>query len=111
MKLAPSRHPDHLQRIFVMLAHPQGWPLYPIERMLSTEGRSLPWGASIVVVTAAPTGPLVGVMRRFKRAGRSVSLIQVRNTADTVVPRDVPTYFVSDQVYHQGAQSLEVAAR
>ena len=111
MKLAPSRHPDHLQRIFVMLAHPQGWPLYPIERMLSTEGRSLPWGASIVVVTAAPTGPLVGVMRRFKRAGRSVSLIQVRNTADTVVPRDVPTYFVSDQVYHQGTQSLEVAAR
>jgi uncharacterized protein (DUF58 family) len=111
IRLAPSRHPDHLQRILVALAHPQGWPLYAIDRMLTTEGRNLPWGASIVIVTPTPTGPLVGAIRRFKRAGRTVALIQVGNTAGTVVPRDVPTHYVSDAVHRPDAESLEVTAR
>ena len=111
IRLAPSRHPDHLQRILVALAHPQGWPLYTIERMLTTEGRNLPWGASIVVVTPTPTAPLIGAIRRFKRAGRSVALIQVGNTTDMVVPRDISTRYVSDQIHRPDAESLEVIAR
>ncbi len=111
IRLAPSRHPDHLQRILVALAHPQGWPLYAIERMLTTEGRSLPWGASIVIVTPTPTALLIGSIRRFKRAGRSVSLIQVGNSTGFIAPRDVPTHFVSDEVHRPHTKSLEVAAR
>ncbi len=111
IRLAPSRHPDHLRRILVALAHPQGWPLYTIERMLTTEGRNLPWGASIVIVTPTPTAKLIGSIRRYKRAGRSVALIQVGNSTDFVVPRDVPTHFVSDKVNRPDVESLEVTAR
>ncbi|MCH8940259.1 MAG: hypothetical protein IIC27_03935 [Chloroflexi bacterium] len=111
IRLAPSRHPDHLRRILVALAHPQGWPLYTIERMLTTEGRNLPWGASIVIVTPTPTAKLIGSIRRYKRAGRSVALIQVGNSTDFVVPRDVPTHFVSDKVNQPDVESLEVTAR
>jgi uncharacterized protein (DUF58 family) len=111
IRLAPSRHPDHLQRLLVALAHPQGWSLLTIDRMLTTEGRNLPWGASIVIVTPTPTAALIGSIRRFKRAGRSVSLIQVGATTEMVVPRDVPTHFVSDQVHRPESDSLEVMAR
>ena len=108
IRLAPSRHPGHLQRILVALAHPQGWPLHSIERVMTKEGRNIPWGASIVVVTPTPTGPLLGSIRRFKRAGRSVSLIQVGNNTDTTVPRDIQAYFVSDQIHQPSVESREV---
>ena len=108
IRLAPSRHPGHLQRILVALAHPQGWPLHSIERVMTKEGRNIPWGASIVVVTPTPTGPLLGSIRRFKRAGRSLSLIQVGNNTDTTVPRDIQAYFVSDQIHQPSVESREV---
>ena len=111
IRLAPSRHPDHLQRILVALAHPQGWPLHAIEHVLTTEGRNLPWGASIVIVTPTPTRSLIGSIRRFKRAGRSVSLVQVGNTTDMAIPRDVPKHFVSDRIHQGLIDALEVTAR
>lgn len=107
IRLAPSRHPGHLQRILVALAHPQGWPVNSIERVLMTEGRNIPWGASIVVVTSTPTAPLLGSIRRFKRAGRSLSLIQVGNTTGTTLPRDIQAHLVSDHLHQTLMESSE----
>ena len=108
IRLAPSRHPGHLQRILVALAHPQGWPLQSIERVLMKEGRNIPWGASIVVITSTPTDALLGSIRRFKKAGRSLSLIQVGNSTGTTLPRDIQAHFVSDQVHQPVIESREL---
>ena len=108
IRLAPSRHPGHLQRILVALAHPQGWPLHSIERVLMKEGRNIPWGASIVVITSTPTAALLGSIRRFKKAGRSLSLIQIGNITGTTLPRDIQAHFVSDQVHQPLIESREL---
>ena len=77
IRFAPSRNPGHLTRVLTGLAHPMGWPTHSIDRVLATEGRSIPWTASILVVTAVPTAPLIGTLRRFARAGRRVAIALV----------------------------------
>ena len=72
------------------------------------EGRNIPWGASIVVVTSTPTVALLGSIRRFKKAGRSLSLIQIGNTTGITLPRDIQTHFVSDRIHQRVMESREV---
>ena len=111
IRFAPSRNPGHLTRVLTGLAHPMGWPTHSIDRVLATEGRSIPWTASILVVTAVPTAPLIGTLRRFTRAGRRVALALV-NPADLgAVPRDIPTFVVPVAALQGHTGVLEVVTR
>ena len=92
IRFAPSRNRGHLTRVLTGLAHPMGWPLHSIDRMLATEGRAIPWTASILVVTAVPTAPLLGTLRRFTRAGRRVAIALVNNADVGAIPKDIPTF-------------------
>ncbi|MDE2803169.1 MAG: DUF58 domain-containing protein, partial [Chloroflexota bacterium] len=108
IRFAPSRNPGHLTRVLTGLAHPMGWPMHSIDRMLSTEGRSIPWTASILVVTAVPTPQLIGTLRRFTRAGRRVALALVGDGAGAAIPSDIPTYVVPQSALQGHAATLEV---
>lgn len=110
IRLAPSRNPGHLTRVLTGLAHPLGWPLHSIDRVLATEGRSIPWTASILVVTAVPTPALIGTLRRFTRAGRRVALALV-GTSGGVIPKDIPTFIVPQSAVSGQTGVLEVAAQ
>jgi uncharacterized protein (DUF58 family) len=109
IKLPPSDHPDQLQRVLEALAHVQGWPLINIERLLSREGQSLPWGATMVVVTALPGEPLLASLNRFRRAGRRVALILVGGQPSRFNLDGLPMYNVSDQVYWRELSSLRLS--
>lgn len=111
IRFAPSRNPGHLTQVLTGLAHPLGWPLHSIDRMLATEARSLPWTASILVVTAAPTPHLLGTLRRFTRAGRRVALALVGPRAAAVVPNDLPTFVIPPDALLGHAATLEVVAQ
>ena len=108
IRFAPSRNPGHLTRVLTGLAHPMGWPMHPIHRMLSLEGRSIPWTASILVVTAVPTPQLIDALRRFARAGRRVALALVGPADADAVPADIPTCIVPQSALHGQAPTLEV---
>ena len=111
IRFAPSRNPGQLTQVLTGLAHPQGWALHPMERVLTTEGRSLPWTASILVVTAVPTARLLGTLRRFKRAGRRVALALVGPASMTSVPGDIPTFGVPLAALQGHTGVLEVVAQ
>ena len=111
IRFAPSRNPGQLTQVLTGLAHPQGWPIHSIERVLATEGRSIPWTASILVVTAVPTAALLGTLRRFSRAGRRVALAVVGDAPTGAVSRDIPTFVVPRTALQGGAGVLEVVAQ
>lgn len=110
IKLPPSDHPNQLQRVLEALAQIQGWPLIPLEQLLNREGHSLPWGATLTVVTAIPTEPLLASLNRFRRAGRRLALILIGGKARHFRLDGLPTYHVSDQVYWRELESVRVGA-
>ena len=111
IRFAPSRNPGHLTRVLTGLAHPTGWALHPIDRVLATEGRNIPWTASILVVTAVPTPALLATLRRFKRAGRRVAIALVGPESGAAIPSDIPLFLAPQTAMQRDAGALEAAAR
>jgi uncharacterized protein (DUF58 family) len=73
MRLLPGRSPEQLTRILEMLAAID-LPSRPIEAQLLREAPRLPWGATLLVVTAVAHDELLAALTRLARAGRKVVL-------------------------------------
>lgn len=109
IRFPPADHPDQLQRVLEALAHVQGLPMYPIEDVLSKEGRDIPWGSTLAVITAVPSEALLAGLTRFRRAGRRVVLLVVGAPQAPQVSLDaLPVYHISDEVYWRELKAVQV---
>ena len=77
IKVLPGRDPDQLTRILEALAAVTSYATTTIERLLSAESPRLPWGATLVVVTAVVTEELLAAMVRLRDAGRRLALVSL----------------------------------
>jgi uncharacterized protein (DUF58 family) len=87
LKVLPSRSPDQLTHILEALAAVSALPTISIEDLLNSESARLPWGATLVVVTAVVAGELLVVMSRLQAAGRRMVLVRLD---DGPLPFEVP---------------------
>lgn len=76
VKLSPSRDPDQFTRILENLARIKGWSGLPVEELIRAERRSLPIGATIVVVTGVVTDDLLHILVALRRAGHPITLVE-----------------------------------
>ncbi len=86
LRVLPSRSPDQLTHILEALAAVSALPTTSIEELLNRESPRLPWGATLVVVTALVTKELLVVMNRLQNAGRRTVLVRLD---DDPLPMDV----------------------
>jgi uncharacterized protein (DUF58 family) len=77
LKVLPSRSPDQLTRILEVLAGVTPFATTSIARLLRDESPNLPWGATLVVVTAVVTDELRATLARLREAGRRLVLVAV----------------------------------
>lgn len=77
IKVLPSRDPKQLVRILEALAAVTGFATSSIEDLLMAESPKLPWGATLVVVTAIVTEELVTTLLRLRDVGRRLVLISL----------------------------------
>ncbi|MBX6753298.1 MAG: DUF58 domain-containing protein [Thermorudis peleae] len=77
IRLLASRHPRQLQRILEALARLVPYTGYRIERLLASEARMLPWGATLAVITALVTPELERTLIRLYREGHTIALFAV----------------------------------
>ena len=71
LRLLPGRSPDQLMRILELLAaRPTGFAAQPIEELLLHESPRLPWGSTLLVVTAIAHETLLATLLDLQRAGR-----------------------------------------
>lgn len=77
IKLPPSQHADQFRFMLEALAQVHGTESVPIARFVQQESRGLPWGSSLVVITAVPTDALLSTLINIKRVGRRVILLTV----------------------------------
>jgi len=74
LRLLPGRSADQIVRIMEMLAAVTAFATEPIEKLLLREARRLPWGATLVVVTAIAHEGLLESLRELHQAGRRIVL-------------------------------------
>lgn len=74
LRLLPGRSPEQLVRILELLAAVTAFASTPIEQLLLSEAPRLPWGATLVVVTAVTHPGLLAALRDLERAGRRIVL-------------------------------------
>lgn len=85
--IAPSRDPDQLMLILESLAKLVPLATLPLGSLLASESRELPFGATLVVVTAAPNEEILGQLLNLRSAGRRVALCLV---GDADRPSNLP---------------------
>jgi uncharacterized protein (DUF58 family) len=77
LKVLPSCSSDQLTRILEALAAVSSLPTITIEDLLHAESARLPWGATLMVVTAAVSEELLAVIECLQRAGRRLVLVRL----------------------------------
>ncbi len=89
IRIPPGRKPGQLTDILEALAKITPFPIAPLELILSAEAGRLPWGATVVVVTAiVPEGLLSGIIR-LRDAGHRVTLCALTDKVPTEALRGV----------------------
>ncbi|MGD9002074.1 MAG: DUF58 domain-containing protein [Anaerolineae bacterium] len=85
-RVPPGRSPEQLTAILEMLAGVTCFATAPIERMVRRESPRLPWGATLVVVTAIVTDRLAEALTNLREAGRRLALVSLEEDPPPRLP-------------------------
>jgi uncharacterized protein (DUF58 family) len=96
IRVPANRGPDALSRVLGALAAVTSFINIPVTRLLASEGRRAPWGATIVVVSVLVREDLEREVLRQRRAGRRIALVSLDEDYDGAVP-GVPTHHISPE--------------
>jgi uncharacterized protein (DUF58 family) len=92
IRIPPGRKPGQLTTILEALAKVTAFPIAPLELILATEAGRLPWGSTVVVVSAiVPEGLLAGIIR-LRDAGHRITLAALTDKVPTEALRGVQVF-------------------
>jgi uncharacterized protein (DUF58 family) len=77
IKIAPNRDPEQLTHILEALARVRPFATMPLEELLLDERSHLPFGSTVVVLTALMSDEIVAELDALRAARHSVSLLLV----------------------------------
>jgi uncharacterized protein (DUF58 family) len=77
LKVPPGRSPYQLMHVLEALAAVTPFATTSLERLLLAESPRLPWGATLVVVTAVLTDELLSTLIRLRDGGRRLVLVSL----------------------------------
>ena len=103
LKVLPGRDPNQLRNVLEALAAVSYYVTSPIETLLRRESTSLPWGATLIMVTPLVTENLLAEMVRLQEVGRRLALVSLD---ENWTPRELPGMIV-----HRAHVPLEATAR
>ena len=98
LKVLPSQHPDQLLHILQALAQLHQVETIPAARYIRQEAPSLPWGSTLVVISAQPSDDLLATLLDLKRVGRSVALIKVGGEVTETGTENLAVYHINDDI-------------
>ena len=77
LRVLPGQSPYQLMRVLEALAAVTGFATSAIDRLLLAESPRLPWGATLVIVTAVVNEALLATLIRLRQAGRRLVLVSL----------------------------------
>ena len=106
-----SGRPDQLMSILEVLAHDIFWGHVPLGSLLNLELPRLPYGSTVVVISALVDEDLLSALMDVKATGRRVVLLAVGGDPPSIQPDEVPVYHVRFEDQHHEVERLELAQR
>lgn len=86
LNIPPSRSPRQLGYLLEALAGITPMVMVPFESFLLREMPKVPYGASLLVISAVTTPTLMGTLQRIKQHNRKVTLLSLAETAPEPLP-------------------------
>ncbi len=83
LRLLPGRSPSQLMHILELLAQVTPFATQPIEELLVEQAPHLPWGATLVVVTAVAHDDLLATLLDLAAVGRRIVLFTLAEAPPT----------------------------
>jgi uncharacterized protein (DUF58 family) len=108
IRVPHSQHAEQLVRILEALAQLHQTESTPIDRFIQQEAGHLPWGSTLVVITAQPSDELIATLLDLKRAGRSVALIKIGGSATEPASDNFHVYHVSEKIAWDVMEKLDM---
>ncbi|MFH0768119.1 MAG: DUF58 domain-containing protein [Chloroflexota bacterium] len=108
VRIPPSQHTDQLMHMLEALAQIHRSQSMPIERLVLNESRNLPWGSTLVVISAKPTDSLFSTLAGMRRAGRSVALISVGSSEPVIRKDGLNVYYIRDNAVLSDLETLHI---
>ena len=106
-RISPGRTVGQLAHLLQALAGVTPVVVAPFERFLLREVPSVPYGASLVILTAIVTPELAETLIRLKRHERQITLISLAETA----PPEIAGIWCLHLPFQAGVSKAEVAAQ
>ena len=109
LTVPPSRHPDQMERILEALAQLHQVETVSMLRYIRQQAHSLPWGSTLVLISAQPDETLMAALLDLKRVGRSVALVAVgskEEEIENIRTGHIPVFNVSDEVAWEIVQKI-----
>ncbi|OGO30330.1 MAG: hypothetical protein A2Z29_09705 [Chloroflexi bacterium RBG_16_56_11] len=106
VRVPHSQHPDQLVRILEALAQLHQVETIPIARFIRQEAGTLPWGSTVMVISAHPADELLATLLELKRVGRSVALVKVGGDEPLEAGGSLTVYHISDSVAWDVVQQI-----
>jgi uncharacterized protein (DUF58 family) len=95
-RLPASRHADHELRLLEMLAQLTYFTVTQFDQLLRAEAARLPFGATLVVITALVTDSILAELFSLRRAGYPVALIVVGTPPPSAETDSlIPTHYLA----------------
>jgi uncharacterized protein (DUF58 family) len=85
-RIPPGRSPQQLSRLLEALAGVTPVVTIPFERFLLREAPRMPYGATLLILTAITTPELAEVIMKLKRHERRITLLSLGKEPPTVIP-------------------------
>ncbi len=104
----PGRHPEQMTQILSMLAELNSFQGLPFHEMLRQLRPTLPFGASVLAITALPQDPLYETLFTLQEAGHGMLLLTVGDIKPQV-PEELMFYHLGGHDAWQRLETLELA--
>ncbi len=101
VRLPPARRPAHWFDILDALARLSGFTAADISVFLAANLGTLPFGATIIVVSAAPTENLSATLLDARRAGHPVALVAIGEAPPADVPDVIPVFWIGGEAAYR----------
>lgn len=97
VRVTPSRDPEQLTQILEALAKVSPFTTMPLEHLLQLEARELPYGATIVVVSAVLSEESLSQLMTLKAAGHRIALLLIGDDVPDVPLDGIWTYRIGGE--------------
>lgn len=108
VRVPHSQHADQLLHILEALAQLHQIESLPMSRFIRREAGKLPWGSTLLVISAQPGDDLMAALLDFKRLGRSVALVKVGGTPPEASVDNLAVYHVSGETPWEIVEEIDI---